>query len=388
MISCKDLMSLNIFKYIKLIAGESGLYKNVTWTYICETLDFRKWVNGGELVFITGIGMSLDEKDLNKLILECSNQDISGLVILTNSEYIKEIPISCIELSNELNLPLFNMSWDIKLIDVTREISNYIVEKNLIENKEKELIKELIFSYEMDEERIYKLCRNCKFNTNKLYLVAIFNVNDIKADKNYLDYIKLQLNKNDIKFLIDIVENKIICILNYKINEAINVKQTLKDINNNINEYQISTLSIGRSYYNVFDIKYSYEEAENAFDYYSYKETNIKNIDYDSIGFYKLLFGIKDIDKLKKYKNETIGKLLYYDEIKNTSLTKTLKVYLYGDGNLVNTAKKLFIHRNTLIYRIDKISKILNIDLDNNLTKSELINAIMINDYINYLENK
>ncbi|MGL5754848.1 MAG: PucR family transcriptional regulator ligand-binding domain-containing protein, partial [Paraclostridium sp.] len=200
MISCKDLLSLNTFKYIKLVGGYGGIYKNITWTYICETLDFSKWVNGGELIFITGMGISLNEESFKNLILDCVNLDISGLVILTNSEYIKEIPMSCIELANENDLPVFNMSWDIKLIDVTREISNYIIERNFIRNKERELIKELLFSDKLKKDKIYKLIKQCNLNIKQVMLVSIFSIDDTKSDNlDYIiNYIKLQLKKNSI----------------------------------------------------------------------------------------------------------------------------------------------------------------------------------------------
>lgn len=390
MVTCKDLLNLNVFKYIKLIAGKNGIYKTVTWTYICETIEFSKWVNGGELIFITGMGMDLDERSMKKFLLECGEKDISGVVILTNSEYIKEIPTSCIELANNLNLPLFNMAWDIKLIDATKEISNYIIERSFIENKEKELLKELLFSYSLDKERIYKLCKNCKFKTEDLYFAAVFNIEDI--DKNHIeyiiDYVKVKLRNINIKFLLDIFENNIICIINNILDKEFKIKQVLNEINNNLNESNRSILSIGRSYSDIFDIKISYEECINILDYYRYQEYDDQIIDYDKIGFYKLLFYIKDIDQLKLYRNEAIGKLLEYDKDKNSNMIKTLKVYLYNDCNLINTSNKLFIHRNTLIYRINKIKHILDINLDSALSKNELINAIMIDDYIRYLENK
>lgn len=390
MVTCKDLLNLNVFKYIKLIAGKNGIYKTVTWTYICETIEFSKWVNGGELIFITGMGMDLDERSMKKFLLECGEKDISGVVILINSEYIKEIPTSCIELANNLNLPLFNMAWDIKLIDATKEISNYIIERSFIENKEKELLKELLFSYSLDKERIYKLCKSCKFKTEDLYFAAVFNIEDI--DKNHIeyiiDYVKVKLRNINIKFLLDIFENNIICIINNILDKEFKIKQVLNEINNNLNECNASILSIGRSYSNIFDIKISYEECINILDYYRYQEYDDQIIDYDKIGFYKLLFYIKDIDQLKLYRNEAIGKLLEYDKDKNSNMLKTLKVYLYNDCNLINTSNKLFIHRNTLIYRINKIKNILDINLDSALSKNELINAIMIDDYIRYLENK
>ena len=47
-------------------------------------------------------------------------------------------------------------------------------------------------------------------------------------------------------------------------------------------------------------------------------------------------------------------------------LVKTLEVYFNNCRNSANTARDLFIHRNTLLYRLEQISKILDLDLNNN----------------------
>lgn len=391
MISCKDLLNLDVFKYITLIAGKNGIYKNVTWTYICQTLDFSKWVNGGELLFVTGMGMCLEEKSLRKLIKDCVDKDISGVVILTNSEYIKEIPNSCIELADELELPLFKMPWDIKLIDATKEISNYIMERNLIENKERELIKELLFLQENSKQNICKLTKHCGFNTEGLYFTAIFNIDDVRKynikDEYILNYIKIKLSSFNILHILEKYENDIICIINYE-NSNCQVKDVLKQLNDEINDYTKTSLSLGGTYNSIFNVKESYEEAIHVLDFYRYTNGEIRFVDYDNIGFYKMLFDFKDIEKLKQYREKSLGKLLRNNENKSADLLETLKIYLFNNCNLINTSKALYVHRNTLIYRVNKIKSILENSLDDPIKKNELMNSIMINEYINFLENK
>ncbi|CEJ73976.1 transcriptional regulatory protein [[Clostridium] sordellii] len=389
MISCKDLLTLNAFKYIKLVAGEGGIYKSVTWTYICETLDFSKWINGGELIFITGMGMDLGENSLTDLIKDCANQNVAGLVILTNSEYINEIPKDCVDIANKVNLPLFNMSWDIKLIDVTKEISNYIIEKSFINNKEKELLKELLFNSSLSKERVYKLLKHCNFKFKELSLVAVFNVLNVHIyNLDYVaNYIKLKLSKVEASFILEIFENNVLCIVSIDQPNKQKIKETLKSINEYLNESIFSILSIGRNYKDIFSLKKSYEEALNLISFYNYEDMKLKYIDYENMGFYKLLFDFNDIDKLSLYKEDILGKLIDYDKRKSTSFMNTLKVYIFNNSNLLSTSKKLFIHRNTLIYRINKIKTILEKDIDDPIIKNELMNAIMINNYLNYLKS-
>lgn len=59
---------------------------------------------------------------------------------------------------------------------------------------------------------------------------------------------------------------------------------------------------------------------------------------------------------------QRIKPLLAYDEEHNTQLLYTLETYFNNCQNSVNTSKALFIHRNTLLYRLDRISEILDLD--------------------------
>ena len=63
--------------------------------------------------------------------------------------------------------------------------------------------------------------------------------------------------------------------------------------------------------------------------------------------------------------SEEIQKLRDYDNKNDTELYNTLRVYLRNGRNAVHTAKDLFIHRSTLLYRLDRILELTKVDLDN-----------------------
>ena len=58
------------------------------------------------------------------------------------------------------------------------------------------------------------------------------------------------------------------------------------------------------------------------------------------------------------------GRLKKYDEKHNTQFYTTLYVYLLHERNVVATARALFIHRNSMIYRLQRIRELLDVDLD------------------------
>lgn len=59
-----------------------------------------------------------------------------------------------------------------------------------------------------------------------------------------------------------------------------------------------------------------------------------------------------------------ILELMKYDQEHGTSLSETLETYLNLERNVVQTAKALFIHRSTLFYRLERIQKVAEVDLE------------------------
>ena len=74
---------------------------------------------------------------------------------------------------------------------------------------------------------------------------------------------------------------------------------------------------------------------------------------------------INRYDDLKAYIFPTVLDLLEYDRKNNSNLTTTLYVYLDNFGNTAKSAELLYIHKNTLLYRMQKIKEILHCELEN-----------------------
>ena len=71
--------------------------------------------------------------------------------------------------------------------------------------------------------------------------------------------------------------------------------------------------------------------------------------------------------ELSAFKDEILGSLLAYDS--KEQLIQTLESYFRHNGNLSQAAESLFVHRNTLIYRMERIAEITGLDLDKTETR-------------------
>lgn len=84
---------------------------------------------------------------------------------------------------------------------------------------------------------------------------------------------------------------------------------------------------------------------------------------FSSLGVYRLLIMLEDIPDVRLFMQQTVGPLVAYDKQHRSSLMETLDAYFNYHGNISKTAESLFIHRNTLLYRLDRIQELTEHDL-------------------------
>lgn len=76
---------------------------------------------------------------------------------------------------------------------------------------------------------------------------------------------------------------------------------------------------------------------------------------YEDLGAYRLLSQIANTELTKSYFRQYLQPLITYDREKQGDLVKTLKSYFEHNGNLTKIADALFLHKNSISYRLQKI---------------------------------
>jgi sugar diacid utilization regulator len=83
---------------------------------------------------------------------------------------------------------------------------------------------------------------------------------------------------------------------------------------------------------------------------------------YEELGFYRLLLAVPS-PELRRFTDEVLGPLVDYDEAHGSDLVSTLAVYLRAGGSPRHAAEKLFVHPNTVVYRVGRIQSLIAVDL-------------------------
>ncbi len=108
--------------------------------------------------------------------------------------------------------------------------------------------------------------------------------------------------------------------------------------------------------------KDSYREASQALSMAA-RQHEQKPLYFGDLSVYRLLFQLEGDPELEAFCREALGPLLTYEG--GGDLLETLEAYCERLGNLSQTAEKLFIHRNSLLYRMERISQIAGLDMTN-----------------------
>ncbi|WP_339226833.1 PucR family transcriptional regulator ligand-binding domain-containing protein [Oceanobacillus sp. FSL K6-2867] len=135
-------------------------------------------------------------------------------------------------------------------------------------------------------------------------------------------------------------------------------------------------LGVGRLETGPEGIQQSYVQAEQALRLGISVMHTQEILYYDDLGSYRLLSKLKDDHELLAFYDETVGRLLPYDT--RNELLNTLTSYFYNDEILKLTANDLFIHVNTLKYRIKRIEELTGHDLKKSEGKMNLYLGLKI----------
>lgn len=137
-------------------------------------------------------------------------------------------------------------------------------------------------------------------------------------------------------------------------------------------------IGVGRTYEGLQYIKTSYEEAQVALMIALEKGDYSRPVFFSELGPLCILFNVKDLPLVNDFCREYIGKLQAYDAQNKTDLIATLACYLQNDGNLRKTAQALFVHKNSVIYRIKKIEEITGLNLNEAENRFTLMLALKL----------
>lgn len=161
-----------------------------------------------------------------------------------------------------------------------------------------------------------------------------------------------------------------------------NIAETIVDMMNTEAMLNV-TVAYGQVVQELKDVSKSYKEAKMALDVGKifYAEKNV--VAYNRLGIGRLIYQLP-VNLCRMFIHEIFGDNVPYDMDEETM--NTINKFFENNMNVSETSRQLFVHRNTLVYRIERIQESTGLDLrcfDDALTFKI---ALMVVNYIKYLD--
>lgn len=392
MVTCRDVNNLDL-DGVELLTGEVGLDRVVSWTYFVQTKPYEEHMNPGNFALIVVDYLRFDIEKTFETMVELNALGISGLAISIVDDREK-IPQKMIDKAVELKLPLFYVRWEgATFVDIAQSIGQLILETNITNKRTGDYLYNLLFGYEVNDKYIEKISSQFGLAFDRAYRVGIividrkYGINLEQDEHTYLYYtdclnrevMHMENRPMYMRFL-----NKFVLLFEATEDKATErqIEQLLKKLDSRPQFAGLihSTCILGAAYTDPSEFGKSYQEAKNLIPKKDYllNPTNKKVLSASSMGIYKYMFNNGNQQEILDYCNDKLKKLEMYDQTNGAFLVETLLTYYMSGFNVGKTAEALYIHRNSLQYRLKKIEEILEVDLEDSMEYLDIVNCILV----------
>lgn len=123
-------------------------------------------------------------------------------------------------------------------------------------------------------------------------------------------------------------------------------------------------------------IRNSYDKAKITFCMLPALEQRL--LAYSDLGIYKMLYEIRNNVIADEFIEETLGKLIRYDEENTSDYMSVLESFMNNECMVSQTAEDMFFHRNTIKYKLAIIRDVLGYDVTMNENRFKIMMAFYL----------
>ena len=313
-----------------------------------------------------------DNKSWIKMNILINNTPITQLIIWEGSDKIDYYDLFSIRVSYALFLSIYEQIY---------VMNSY--ERKFYDNLIESLINERLTSKQQIIKEI-RMINNFRLNIDNSYVCLLIeqdgdNPSFYSIREKLYNTLLLKVPKDEAIF--GIIDDNTLAIIKdvskYKKDIIGNVRKEIKNLLENMrNQFDHRSLmvGIGDACDNIVSIRKSYFEALKAIEIGKYLYPNNRIFTFEELGPFGL-FRVEDIQNKSYSSNFSLISPLLKDNNRD-ELLLTLKVFIESESNYNVTAQKLYIHNNTVRYRISKIQEICDIDLEDPIVRLKI--AIML----------
>lgn len=360
----EDMMLTSEKRYeMKFLAGKNGWANSISWVHLLEDTTIIQNFWGKEVAVTTGLGFP-EKEDWMRLARKLNRYHASGLIINVG-QYIREIPEELIAYCDENDLPLLTVPWEVRLSDMIKDFSIRVFVQD---NTDEQIATALIAAIETpDNQTAYRRELWQYFDVDGSFQVLLLTCEGLDAmdmvERRKLSY-RIQVYLEDITHNASFFyyNSDFVLVANAVPEETLYqlIEGAIKRGEKRMPERKLR-VGIGSKCMDISRLSVSYRRAKAAVQMAMTQKRQVAK--FDDCGLYRLLYMVEDTGVLQEIETECLAALEEYDRKYNAGYVETLQSYLKHNGSIQAVAEELYTHRNTVLYRLGNIRKVLGNEL-------------------------
>lgn len=381
-LTVRDIIENNFFPGTELITGRESAGNIISWVNVQEILDSVDMVGSGELLITTGFDLADYTRYFN-LIKRLKAKGVVGLMVQTGY-YVDSIPVYILESARKYKFPVLELPASFSFSEVLKTLISEINRESVIGNQS---YLDFNYFYPKLKKKLGESIERGIGSDNIIAVLAVSAVNvynEVGPDiEEAFENIKSLAVINCDTYIGHYEKNvQMTFCLGFenatKLRDLMDEVQVLLiRLSNKIGLNLFATADIVEDNNLENCIKHCMEALQTLHSIRAIRGTCM----YEHMTFLKKLYSIYRTNTLYSKENKVLRLLIDKDRESDSDYIKTVRFFLEENGNVTRAAKRLFVHRHTLINRMDAIKDITGFNFDDYYERLDLSLALMLNDY-------
>lgn len=371
MAKLSDLLKFRSLKKLEVITGTECLDVNVGTVTVMEVPDVIQWLRGEDFLITSLYSIGDDEEKQCQLLYDLIDTRSACLAIKTG-KYAHHISEKMIAIANENHFPLLHIPYEMTYIDIIMDAMNVIMTESNRREMLGKYISDIIFHPSANDNLLLEEGKLLKVDIENDSFQALVLEIDMEDRQEANSFRMVKFAVDSLSNFTESLSEQIFCgsfklekgmmMLLYSRQRSV-LEQYLPFV---ITEMRVVLdglsipsdwkAGIGTIQTKAAGIRHSYEEAVQAIELGRIMEASKKIYEFHDLELYSSLREILQ-NKSESLFSSILGKL------KNQELVDTLIIYFECNGNLDETARRMYTHKNTIKYRLNKIKEFTGLDV-------------------------
>ncbi len=385
MATVRKILELPRLKGLKVVAGQSGIDQHVSCVTVMEVPDITKWLKR-DTFLITSLYSVRDSVHSQCRLIESLARSSCSCVAVKTGQYVKKIEVPLCETADKLGLPLIQIPYSISYIDLILNAMTLILEENNNDVILEKYIRDVVFSLYEEESLMVEKGSMIGLNpASHFYLFLVFQLepgsspgtqeaSSLRAAVRSVACYASGQPAVSSSHVVPVGDNQTLLI------EAETPESLEKflpflqaEVQGQLSYYFPEGrihLGIGTAGTGLQGIRDSYRNASRAIraGLIFHPERSVYN--YQDLEIYCLLNNAISASS-GKIAEKILGR------VNNRELLETLDMYYECNASIRQTADRLFVHKNTVIYRLQRIHEITGLNVKNHDDDFRLYLAVL-----------